>query len=143
MNIEKLNETVQAAAKKISDLQDQVKKECQEVFNKEIKEIFASDDKLESFSWRQYNSSNDEGGSDLTVQNEDINFVYGGEEHGDISKWDLKKDNEDLTNEQKNTFGNVLTILKAIPDDQLVSIFGEDVKITVTARGVEIEEYCY
>lgn len=130
-------------------------KELQKEFPLLFKEIFEKTDKIDSFSWTQYTPYFNDGDECTFSVHCDYPYING-VDIDDLDWYDwriryyLKGDEKYknlLTENPKidiNSFKIVeefKELINSIPDDFLISLFGDHVKVTITKKGDIITDY--
>jgi hypothetical protein len=116
---------------------EKVKESAKEAFSKAAKQIFFDHPGLESFSWEQYTPYwNDGEPCEFSANTEDPDVMFEGEEY------EAYGDNE-LTPNAVKAEKAVAEFLGVFDDDDYEDIFGDHVRVTVTASGATTEEYSH
>jgi len=111
------------------------------------KEIFERHPSLESFSWTQYTPYFNDGSPCVFDANvEYLRVVYDGVEQEELSEWtfsDGAKHYPDLNANAglKECYALIRRFLSTIPEEMFKDLFGDHARVTVTATGIDVEEY--
>lgn len=141
MNLDKVKNLVS----EIQDKQATLNKECQKVLEGAFKEIFEKYPKLNTFSFKQY--------TDYWADGDPVSFsVHSYPESIDINGYNL--DNVDCDEEENviEHFGmnetevetiteEISELLQHIPEDTMLSIYGDHAEVVVSRTGTVVEDY--
>jgi len=112
-----------------------------DVLKQSLSTIVSELDGVEAIRWEQYTPYfNDGDACEFWVNEPRIKFNNTPEDAGDyedgfIDDYDVK------TGKEKEVFEAVYEIFKSIDDNIFLSAFDDHVQVTVTADGVEVDEY--
>jgi hypothetical protein len=121
-------------------LREQAKKECYALFQDAAKEIFRAHPDLKSFSWTQYTpyfNDGDECVFSARTDYIDIVMKDGTEEEYYETSYSKK---EAVTPLQK-AGRDAITFLTNFDNEDYKDMFGDHVRVTVTAEGVDSDNY--
>jgi hypothetical protein len=128
-----------AAQKTMRELEKKYKSIGKDVFKAEVKELFDAHPDLISFGWRQYTPSFNDGEPCTFRCYKDSPTVNG------KGEWDEEDDVLDyptLTDDQYDAICKAVNdVLDGYSDRDMEALFGDCVKLTVTRKGIETEEY--
>lgn len=149
---------LQKGKKQIEELRKGIKKTLKASFKDLTKDLFVDYPELKSFSWTQYTPYFNDGEScefDANVEYVDING-YGEYDDDDNELMNIQKNarkkiwGDDNEGEIKNPnyskrceeiVKTVTQFLKNFDNEDYLDIFGNHVKVVVTAKGIKVDEY--
>ena len=124
-------------------------RQLQQDFGKVTAELFARYPLLGSFQWRQYTPYFNDGDTcEFGVRNDEIDITYNGIDFdyvGQYSFTSYKGETQDTEEARqplfKECYEAIHGLLKSIPDELYKEGFGDHVRVTVTANGVDVDDY--
>lgn len=166
---DKLKTKLADLKKKQEELRKQIQEQAQVVFNDASKALFAEFPKLKAFGWRQYTPYFNDGETcEFSAHTGDPLIQFGDDEELDDFCFRDTERVPDGTKQEKNWRGvmQTVTIYKTVPrvnspeliekneayksvqeflsifnDDDMEQMFGDHVRVTVTAQGATKEDY--
>lgn len=133
--------TLQELKNKRKELLAQILEESKKFFTHVSKEIFKNHPKLESFSWTQYTPYfNDGDECRFSAHTDNLDFVFDGKEHEGVDNYYLKTETH-VSPEFRQCVKDVATFLENFDDSDLEEMFEDHVKVVVSAKGVDTQEY--
>lgn len=144
----------------IKHLQKELQDKSSEIFLSAFKKLFEENPRLTSFSWNQYTPYFNDG--DTCYFSAYTDYIYVNGEDASDSDWLDEKnviswgtynhekrvyegrvevDNPNYDKELSESTEKVKKILSLFDDDFYQKQFGDHVKVTVTANGIETEDY--
>ncbi len=129
---------IKKAKKEITELKKQLQKKVKATFHDAVKELFKENPKLTSISWTQYTPYFNDGDACTFSSNHEYADINGDEEDND-EEVDSGLTDKELGNLEKT----VHEFLRNFDDDDMLSMFGDHVKVVVTAKNIEAEEYSH
>ena len=158
--VEEIIKEVKEKQSEIAILKKELQKKSEEAFFKGAKQIFEAHPRLESVSWTQYTPYFNDG--DATVFSAQTDYLKVNGEYADeddtlnpkIVKvqgtWNREKriyegrvevDNPNFDKELSDGVDAISQFLNVFDDDFYKSQFGDHVRVTITANGVDTEDY--
>lgn len=127
---------------KLAALREQMTTAAKDFFENASKQLFTENPTLKSFSWTQYTPYFNDGNECVFSAHTDYPEVNGYDEYG--YKTDGDEDIEaGSLEEHKRLVALVRDLLTNIEEDDFRTMFGDHVQVTVTRKGVEVEEYSH
>lgn len=132
----------------VKRLQEEIDGKLKDAFKETSDILFRNHSNLESISWNQYTPYFNDGEECIfRAQNEypSIKFVGRDDAVEDISLWSLKQDSFNryldvpLTEDELETAKAVLEFTSEFESDELKTMFGDHVTVTVTKDGAETD----
>lgn len=126
--------------KRMDELKAQMKAEAEKIFQPEALKLFEKWPELQSFSWTQYTPYFNDGDTCEFGANTDWPTVI----LAGATEEDIEDAYEGVVGESENAEEiekDVKEFLAQINDELYQDMFGDHVEITVTAGGIEVEEY--
>jgi len=145
MSIERLVELEAEKSQILTEWRKKGKKELLPVF----KPLFDKYPELESFSWTQYTPYFNDGDScDFGVVG--IDQINGWEEY-DSEEWEEEVHRLEAKNGKYRhiegplypAYQEAQKLVRSLPEDLLESILGDHIRVTVTRKSIETEEYSH
>ena len=141
-----LRKKIKAFEQTRKDLTKTLKTELTSILKDEIWDKFP---KLESFAWTQYTPYFNDGDTcEFGVRNDEIDITYNGIDFdyvGQYSFTSYKGESQDTEEARqplfKECYEAINGLLKSIPEELYKEGFGDHVRVTVTANGVDVDDY--
>lgn len=122
----------------IERIKKEAKEKAQTIFKEAVKFLFEKLPDVQSFEWHQYTPYFNDGEPCIFEVYSDYEFIQiNGEELGYVS--DEKKD--DTYKAKEKVAKTVAAFIEAFDDEDLLDMFGDHVRVTVTREGVEVNDY--
>jgi hypothetical protein len=130
--------------KEMYKLREQMEKQAKDFFSTASALLFEKYPKLESFAWNQYTPYFNDGETCEFSANTDYIGINGEEGYECYKKcyettWD-NKSNPHYDAEFKAMYEEIQKLLRTFTDDDLETMFGDHVEVTVSRTGVETRE---
>ena len=154
MSLETIKKQMEEANAQITKLREELNEKGKQAFGLACKELFAIHPNLKAFRWRQYTPYFNDG-NECTFG---VNDVYC-QLHEPLSSEEVDSisslyDEDDEGDQWLNSYGepkhpsqviikDACEVRDMLDEDSLKEIFGDHVEITVTADGVETDEYSH
>ena len=116
----------------INKLQEEAKVAAKELFQEGANQVFKDDPTVVKFSWTQYTPYFNDGEACVFGSNHNYASVYTAT---------TQEDEDGDCMENSGDFPAVEKFLKQFDDDDMYSMFGDHVTVTVTPTGIEVDEY--
>lgn len=155
-----MKEKVESLVVKFNEVKKTFMEEVKENFNQFTKEIFERHPVLTEFRWNQYTPYFNDG--DTCEFSANVDYLYVNGEHEDelkcldekniveYGRWDrnlgeyigrVEEPNPEYNKELAIAVIEVKEMLKLIPKELYLNMFGDHVEVIVTKEGIEVEEY--
>jgi hypothetical protein len=130
----------------IQQLRKSLETQSKDFFKEASAEIFEKHPELKSFSWTQYTPYFNDGDECVFgAQTDYISVAMKGEDddedENEIGSWSLSKATN-LTPKQ-SAAKDALALLAAFEDEDFKTMFGDHVRVTVSRKGVSVDEYSH
>lgn len=132
-------------------LSDRIHDAAKKFFTDECKELFVKHLKLQSFSWNQYTPYFNDGDECIfSVNRDSLDIKYGDEDFEEISDYTIRSDyyEQERRREGKEpaeglaaAFTDISATLNTLEEDDFRMMFGDHVKVTVSAAGTDVNDY--
>jgi hypothetical protein len=132
--------TIAELRQKKKELAKQMQDAAKEYFNEHSKAIFDKWPKLEWFAWTQYTPHFNDGDTCRFGANIDYpSACYEGKEYDELeyTPEETEPNYKDLQKLNKE----IVKFLKAIDEDDYETMFGDHVKVVVSRKGADVDEY--
>jgi hypothetical protein len=140
---------LKAVKKQINDLKKDAAKKVKELFHVAVAELFKENPKLTSISWTQYTPYFNDGDTCEFSSGHDYCDINGVNEDDWEDEDEDEEDSESEDSELPEVTEAEMKVLKKVvsdfmkhwDDDDMYDLFGDHVQVTVTAKGIETEDY--
>jgi hypothetical protein len=133
-------EEVKAAKEEIASLKKEVEKKVKSVFHNALKKIFTENSNLKKIEWRCYTPYFNDGDVCTYRSSHDYADINGvgdyGDDEEDEKAWEALGETE-----QERLSKVVGDFMKNWDSTDMMSLFGDHVKVTATPAGIETEHY--